>query len=91
MPVHVISLVRSEDSVDVIGEALGGIDHLRLTGQILMLHRHFEEVAGIVHLVLQLKIIPAFVESVHDEPGDEKSILLLGCEDAINDAVHPFL
>ena len=91
MPVHVISLVRPEDSVDVIREALGGIDHLRLTGQMLMLHRHLEEVAGIIHLVLQPEIFPAFIESVDDKPGDKKSILLLGGEDAINDAVHPFL
>ena len=67
MPIHVVAFVRTEDPVDVVGKTLRAVEHLRLAGQLPMRPGHLEEVAGVVHLVFQAEIIPAFVEPVHDE------------------------
>lgn len=91
MAVHVVALVRSENAVDVVGEALGGIDHLGIAGHFLFLHGHFKEVSGIIHLVLQTQIIPAFIESIHNPVRNEKAIFLLRGKNAIDDAIHPLL
>ena len=88
VPVHVIALARAEDAVDVVGEPLGGVEHLGIAGQLGVRDGHLEEVARVVHLVLQAQVVPSLVLLLHDEIRDEEPVLLLGGQDAIEDAIH---
>ena len=89
MTIHIIALIGAENAIHVVCKALGCIYHLGFSGQMLVFGCHLEEVTRIIHLVLETEVFPALVESGHDEPCDEKSVLLLGGENAINDPIYP--
>ena len=88
MAVHIVAFVVSENPVDVICKAFCGIHHFGLAGELVVFACHFEKVACIIHLVLQYEVFPALVEAVDDEPSNQESVLLLGGENTVDDAIH---
>ncbi|MCX5761371.1 MAG: hypothetical protein NTW72_07680 [Gemmatimonadetes bacterium] len=88
MSVHVIAFAGAEDAVNMIGEPPRRVEHPGLPGQFMMGDGHLEEVARVVHLVLQAQIVPALVLVLHNVIRDQEPVLLLGGEDAIENAFH---
>ena len=55
-----------------------------------MCHSHFEKMAGVVHLMLEAKIIPALALVLTDKICNQKTVLLLRRENPRDDPVHAF-
>ena len=84
---HVVAFARAEHAVNVVGKPFGRIQGPGLSGQTLMLHRHFKEVSRIVHLVLQTHVIPFLVQAIDDKIRDQIAVVLLSSQDAIKDVL----
>ena len=60
----------------MIREPPGGVEHFGVAGQLGMRDGQLEEVACVVHLVLQTQVLPSLVLLLHDVIRDEETVLL---------------
>ena len=83
--IDVVAFVRAKNPVDMIGESGRGVEDVGMAAELVFGDGHFKEVAGIVHLVAEAEVVPAFVLVLDDVVGDEEAVGLLGGEDAPDD------
>jgi hypothetical protein len=87
MAIDIVAFVRAKRLVDVVGEAFRRIEGFGFAGELVVCHGELEEVAGVVHLVVEPEVGPLVFRLLGGEITDQIAILLLRGDDAVEDAL----